>query len=134
MKRVRQESRGASRSRDAPGGDARAGDEAASAPGGADPSLAPDVAPRKTSATERENAGGRPVDGPAETGARASPTISSGSEDDLRTIDRLLQQTLGSGRKCSQGLEMAADAILAGERHSEEEQGGVTETRRRCFE
>ena len=127
MKRVRQEGREiSSRSLDAPGHDARAGVEAAAAaPGAADPTFCPDVAaPRKASATERASEGGRPVDRPTETGASASPTISSGSEGSLSTIDGLLEEALGSGRKYSRGLEMATEAVMAGEQHPSAEQGG----------
>ena len=34
----------------------------------------------------------------------------------MRTIDGLLEEALGGGRKYSQGLEMVTEAVLAGER------------------
>lgn len=122
MKRVQQESRGTSCSRNAlNGGEAE--------PWGADPSLPSDVEPNKAFATERKDRGGGPhVDGLTETSMRRSPTVSSGGEDDLRTIDRLLEEALSSGRGCSQGLETAAEAMLAGKRpgaeHGELKHGG----------
>lgn len=123
MKRVRQESRrgGTSAPRDTTARHAPAGQDEVAAPAGAgEPALSsPAIAPKtmaKTTATEREDKGDQPVDGPTESGAPASPAVGSGGEkDDLRTIDRLLEEAFDSGRKGSQGLAgMASVAMLVG--------------------
>lgn len=106
MKRVRQESHGTSCSRNVPAGDKIE-------TGGAGPSPSPDVASNQASTTERQDKGGQPVDGPTATTTRRFPTASSGGEDDLRTIDRLLEEAIGSGRNSPKGLENATETMMA---------------------
>lgn len=134
MKRARQASRETSSSRHVP-----ARHEAE--PGGADPSSSPDAASKKASAAKPEDRGSQHVDGPTKTSALPSPNVGSEEaegaeeeeeeEDGLRTIDRLLEEGLGLGRKCSREPETATatEAKLAGNRpgaaeHRESKRGG----------